>query len=418
MPSTRFFLLMVGLGGVVGLVMLILEAPFWLFYVAPVLMGPFLLRELRSLDPGDLPLDGRDEPSEASALKSEEPDKAPGTNAETGELLMGITQKATVSNVELDLAGSEATRIVPLAPALLPVPSRAKSPARLMEPHSRVVPFVGREALRGELVQWLEAEAPFAGTMIVGQAGTGKTRLAVELSHHAQQKGWLTGMLTFIDESGSYEALATARIPRLITIDYAEARRDELRALLPLLASKAELAAPIRVLLLARTSSYRTSDLIETSREDLFSSWQMHGLDHSPLNSRERKTLFDAAATAFADRLGSKASPAPPPELEQSPAFSLPLLVLLAAYLAIEEKGAPPVRKDLHRSVLRQEKRYWQSTFDDPLADEDQYLHVVALATLLSAHTQAEAFERLRRLPQFADSSAEQLELMARWAHE
>ena len=38
------------LGGVEGLVMYLLHAPLWAFYVAPVLMGPFLIWELLRLD--------------------------------------------------------------------------------------------------------------------------------------------------------------------------------------------------------------------------------------------------------------------------------------------------------------------------------------------------------------------------------
>lgn len=49
-PSGRFFLLLVAAGGVVGLALLMLEAPFWLFYAAPVLMMPFVVWGLRSLD--------------------------------------------------------------------------------------------------------------------------------------------------------------------------------------------------------------------------------------------------------------------------------------------------------------------------------------------------------------------------------
>src|ERR1044072_2071921 len=54
-PSGRFFLLLVAAGGVVGLALLMLEAPFWLFYAAPVLMMPFVVWGLRSLDGAGAP---------------------------------------------------------------------------------------------------------------------------------------------------------------------------------------------------------------------------------------------------------------------------------------------------------------------------------------------------------------------------
>ncbi|HEX5928702.1 MAG TPA: hypothetical protein VFY48_04835 [Solirubrobacterales bacterium] len=48
-PSHRFFVRMFLLGGAVGLALLLMGAPLWLFYVAPLVMTPFLVRELRSL---------------------------------------------------------------------------------------------------------------------------------------------------------------------------------------------------------------------------------------------------------------------------------------------------------------------------------------------------------------------------------
>jgi hypothetical protein len=49
-PSGRFFLLLLLSGGVVGLVLLLLRAPFWAFYVAPIAMTPLVVWGLRSLD--------------------------------------------------------------------------------------------------------------------------------------------------------------------------------------------------------------------------------------------------------------------------------------------------------------------------------------------------------------------------------
>ena len=66
-PSVGFFLLMLALGGVAGLGLLLLSAPFWLFYVAPVLMAPLLIRELRALETkADNPLTDPDRPFPAS----------------------------------------------------------------------------------------------------------------------------------------------------------------------------------------------------------------------------------------------------------------------------------------------------------------------------------------------------------------
>jgi hypothetical protein len=45
-----FWLLIAGLGAVLGLILTALDAPLWMFYAAPVAMAPFLVHELRRLD--------------------------------------------------------------------------------------------------------------------------------------------------------------------------------------------------------------------------------------------------------------------------------------------------------------------------------------------------------------------------------
>lgn len=50
-PSTRFYVLMAALGGLVGVTLSLLSVPFWAFYVVPpIVMAPPLLRELHALD--------------------------------------------------------------------------------------------------------------------------------------------------------------------------------------------------------------------------------------------------------------------------------------------------------------------------------------------------------------------------------
>ena len=49
-PSPRFLMEIMVLGSVTGTLLILLEAPLWLFYVAPVLGVPPLIRRLRDLD--------------------------------------------------------------------------------------------------------------------------------------------------------------------------------------------------------------------------------------------------------------------------------------------------------------------------------------------------------------------------------
>jgi hypothetical protein len=77
-PSGRFLLVLVVAGGVVGSVLLLLRAPFWLFYIAPVSMAPLIIWELRSLDEGGFPVEkaGDDGTAGASAGEGQRPNAA------------------------------------------------------------------------------------------------------------------------------------------------------------------------------------------------------------------------------------------------------------------------------------------------------------------------------------------------------
>ena len=151
--------------------------------------------------------------------------------------------------------------------------------------------------------------------MIGGAGGSGKTRLAVEICDHAEREGWLSGILTRIDDPASLEALAEAPKRRLVAIDYAESRTAQMEILLPLLASRATREAPVRVLLLVRASPKRTSDWTEALRnqsdtlDNLLDDCKVHVLDEVSLSPQERSTLFAAAAAAFAVAARSRTRP-------------------------------------------------------------------------------------------------------------
>jgi hypothetical protein len=157
------------------------------------------------------------------------------------------------SRIEINYNG--ATRTVPLEPAHVPVAAKLPSPARLVRAHSGIVPYVERAGLLTELEAWIDSPAPFAGQVIGGRGGTGKTRLAVELCLRVQKSEWLCGFLSRITDPGMLEALVEAPTARLVVIDYAETRPEKVELLLPLLSAKATQQSPVRVLLLVRDSS-------------------------------------------------------------------------------------------------------------------------------------------------------------------
>lgn len=112
--------------------------------------------------------------------------------------------------------------------------------SRLLRATSGVVPFVDRRGALAGLRAWVSADGQFGVQVIGGAGGTGKTRLAVELCHHVvagaesqpERSRWLAG---FLSREASREAmlgLSRLPVPRLIVVDYAETRREQVGFLL------------------------------------------------------------------------------------------------------------------------------------------------------------------------------------------
>jgi hypothetical protein len=344
----------------------------------------------------------------------------------TSQVIRGnkSVQVQNVSQSSINITYNEVRRAVPLERATVPVSSRTSSPARLVRARSGVVPYAAREDFLDGLDDWVNGEAAFAGAVIGGRGGAGKTRTAVALCERVEARDWLCGFLTPIADQAALEGLSEAPTARLVVVDYAEARLEQLQVLLPVLAARATPESPVRVLLLVRANPQRTSDWTERLRnrsdwlDALLDECDLHVLEELPLEMDERETLFKAAAAALGERIGAAVGPAVP-EVLREPTFASPLLVVLAAYLAVHGNSAPPSsRAALLDEILAHERRHWRASAPGLFADDVLPQRVVALATLGGAGDEAEAVERLRLLPDLDDASGERLALLARWAHE
>jgi hypothetical protein len=340
----------------------------------------------------------------------------------------GIVQIKDVcgSHIEVTVTGGEKRR-VPLEPAIVPVGERVRSPMLLVKARSGVVPFTARADLAGELEGWLTAGEPFYGLVVGGRGGSGKTRLAVELCERARNKGWeLSGLLTRIADQGALDALTGTQLPRLVVVDYAETRAEQLEILLPELAASATREAPVRVLMLIRASQQGTDNWTTklSSRSDwldaLLGECDTRTLEDEPLDSGERERLFARASEAFAKRADLSPRPAAPnASLLSGEAFGTPLMVVVAAYLDVHGRGDLPATRDaLFDEILKHEERYWQATGGGLFSPASKLpRRVAALATLATAETPALAVETLRLLPQLSDAPRERLDEISDWAH-
>jgi tetratricopeptide (TPR) repeat protein len=116
---------------------------------------------------------------------------------------------------------------------------------------ARATPFVGRDTERGQLDGFLQSDRPFSWWLLTGAAGTGKSRLALELCRDFRP-GWDTGFLSRTDNFTRWSHFRPAR-STLIVIDYVSSRAAHVSAMiLDLSRSTAYLPFPVRVLLAER----------------------------------------------------------------------------------------------------------------------------------------------------------------------
>ncbi len=132
---------------------------------------------------------------------------------------------------------------------------RIDSDADRLTAYARAIDMIGRELEMQALSDWLETDRPIALRVLTGPAGTGKTRLALELVDRAIEDEWDAGFVTD-RELARFAAQANLaawgwRNPTLIVVDYAAARAQQLAVRLAELADN-DSATPLRLLLIER----------------------------------------------------------------------------------------------------------------------------------------------------------------------
>ncbi|MCP2265732.1 tetratricopeptide repeat protein [Promicromonospora thailandica] len=128
-------------------------------------------------------------------------------------------------------------------------PTHATSPARLLAPARRTVPFVGRAAELASYRAWCADPRPVAVRLVSGPRGVGKTRLAREIAHTQARTGWTC---LHVPDGAERTALATVPegVPALLLVDDAAGRGPALTDLLRSAARRR--TGTLRILLVAR----------------------------------------------------------------------------------------------------------------------------------------------------------------------
>ncbi|MEA2188304.1 MAG: hypothetical protein QOK16_3315 [Solirubrobacteraceae bacterium] len=355
--------------------------------------------------------------------------KAPLKDRDAMRLELALT-RAAIDDLADRVKGTDAQtgRAVALETALIPVGANVSSPARLLRARSGILPYTAREEILSRLDGWTHAPGAFAACLVGGRGGSGKTRLGVELARHASRAGWLSGMLISAASPAAIQALVQIDAARLIVVDYAETRGEQLEVLLPWLAATATAEHPVRVLLLVRSAPRPGKDWAAVLRDRgdaldvVLDDVEQHLLEDLPLELAERHAVFASATQAFAARQNTTLDmpAAVTDELGQS-VFTSPLMVVIAAYLAVHDPAGalPGTRSGLLDELLAHERRYWKASADSVCPGTDDVLRrrVVALATLAGAASEAQATDLLRVVPDLQDESVRERGRLARWAH-
>ena len=336
-------------------------------------------------------------------------------------------QIAHVQNSTITVSfAAQRNRAVPLEPAWLELPLGVTSPARLLRARYGVVPYVPPGDLGDRLASWCHSGQPFGLRVLAGAAGAGKTRTAIELCRSAAGMKWLAGLLKVKIDAEQLDLLAHTPTARLVVVDYAETRQEQLAEALPILAQNATEEHPVRILLTirSRTASedavrrvlYGRGDALDLAIDDA----EVDLLSELPFGEVERIELFTAAVEAIARRLGRDAEPAP---VVADQPLTTALMVLVTAYLAVTDGVVPTTQAELLDGLLDHEDRYWAEAAGAAEISAGRTLRrrVVALATLAGAganESETAAAELLRLIPDLSEASEERRRELARWVRD
>ena len=262
--------------------------------------------------------------------------------------------------------------------------SRNRPSGMVLAKH-RITPFLDFDQRLNKLINWAtssikpsaNALRSVSGRLYVGDGGTGKTRLALELADKLDDRGWEVARISEnADQNRIWRSLVGKTKPRgiLIIIDYVEAKLEALKALAKE-ASKLSMSdgPPIRILVLSRSSQGWWDGMFSHDGVDIFERHPVNiGLSSTALSLDAREFLFEAAQGEFRPLLKSFAllegeSNAPALSTDE---FRSPISVVFAAYL--HARGVTLSEGvNLIEEMLNEERKAWSRYLKSVHADSN-----------------------------------------------
>ena len=364
-------------------------------------------------------------------------------DVELANLLETSAEHVVGVGPRLRLAVTAETSVALAPPYQKPTPRLGAEPTRLLLPEYGIVPFLGRDNDLELLEAWCMSglAQPRAGDhdqlherrqaaalrVVVGAAGSGKTRLAAETCVRMTGKGWQAG---FADpDTPGGRAQLEFDLPTLLVVDDAD-----LKASLPWVPRLVDTVGhrpfqtpPIRLLLLARHTTGWWDTLNQSTNRlaaELADSLLM--LHEGALALVDRSEHHARARAAFATHVQDPVTPAAqPPLVLTASAFVNPLVVHMHALLTVCGGDVPTtgtaVRERILDAVLDRERKRWADTFPPNVLSSGARAHhqAVAAATLLAPPTEAATARAMTVIGELAsDAAAGARAAVATWLRE